>query len=73
MRSINVGDQIKMISSNATTQHVHEQCGTVLDVDAEGRLLRVTTDAGPVLTWIVNSGNTHLIKTGSEDIAGQIE
>jgi hypothetical protein len=73
MRPINQGDQIKMISSNATTQHVHEQCGTVLDVDAEGRILKVTTDAGPALTLVVNGGNTQVIKTVSGDIADPIE
>ena len=48
MQPINQGDQIKMTSSKIATQHVHEQYGTVLDVDAEGGILRVTTNAVPM-------------------------
>jgi len=65
MQQITQGDQIKMISSNATTQHVHEQYGTVLDVDPEGRTLRVSTEAGPVLRWMVDSDNTQVVKAAT--------
>jgi hypothetical protein len=58
----NLGDRVKMISSNSTTEHVHEQIGTVIDVDVEHRVLRISTNSAIPLTLVVDSACTKLIK-----------